>query len=160
MLHLLPLVILGQRGQSSTDSDLLQLITAISACLLTYPRIGSVSDLIDVATTQVAVDVCKKILAGNVLLLPDVHNSFKCHAQELVSKYLQENVNVVKLITSSYILSCLTANLQHHVTLMPCEEVWYPNLQSKFGSKISSSSSTGNYDAVLRPQFTTSQTTL
>ena len=89
------LVILGQRGQSSTDSDLLQLITAISDHLHASPCIASVSDLIEVATTQVAVDVGRKILEGNVLLLPDVHDSFKCHAQELASKYLQEEVNVV-----------------------------------------------------------------
>ena len=79
---------------------------AISNSLHACPCVASVSDLIDVATTQVAVDVGRKILAGNVLLLPDVHDSFKCHVQELASKYLQEDVSVVKLVTSTYILSC------------------------------------------------------
>ena len=76
----------------------------------------STSDLIDAAMTRVVVEVGRKLLDGYVMLLPDVHDTFNSHAQELTSQYLQEDINVAKLVTSAYILSYLTANLQNHVT--------------------------------------------
>jgi hypothetical protein len=59
--------------------------------------------------------VGRELLNGNVMLLPDIHDTFNSYASEL-SKYLHEdNINMSKLVTSAHIVSNLTANLQHHI---------------------------------------------
>ena len=65
------LVIIAQKSQCSTDSDLLQLITALSDRLHVprAPCVTSTSDVIDVAMTRVVVEVGRGLIEGNVMLL-------------------------------------------------------------------------------------------
>ena len=84
--------------------------------------------------TRVVLEVGRGLIEENVMFLLDIHNSFNCHAWELASQYLQEDISVAKLVTSAYILSSLTAiYLQHHVTYScPVKKVRYSYIQSKF----------------------------
>ena len=110
------LIVLQRRNETSMDSDLLETITTLSHQIHepSHDTIQSTSDLIDTAMTRVVIAVGKELLNGNVMLLPDVHELFNSYATEL-SQYLHEDINITKLVTSAYILSNLTANLQHHI---------------------------------------------
>ena len=111
------LIILQRRNETSLDSDLLNMISTLSHQISepSNDTIQSISDLIDAAMTRMVITVGRELLNGNVMLLPDVHDLFNSYASEL-SKYLHEdNINISKLVTSAYILSNLTATLQHHI---------------------------------------------
>ena len=88
------------------DSDLLETIATLShqAHETSHDTIQSISDLIDKTMVRVVTAVGKELLNGNVMLLPDVHDIFNSYASKL-SQYLHEEINISKLVTSTYILS-------------------------------------------------------
>lgn len=102
---------LQQNKYVSTDYDLKQLIATIHV----PTNIQSTTDLIEAAMNRVAIAVGTELLDRNVLLLPSVHDLFCSIANEL-SVHLDEVITPSKLVTSAYILSSLTATLQHHIT--------------------------------------------
>ena len=120
------LIILQKRNEISTDSDLADLITTLSHQIHAPNTIQSTSDLIDAAMTRVVVSVGRELLDGNVMLLPDVHELFNSNASQL-SQHLHENINIPELVTSAYVLSNLTANLQHHI-MFSCKVKKYGTL--------------------------------
>ena len=91
----------------SMDSDLEQIISSPTS-------VKSVDELIEAATNRVVVTVGRKLLNGNVLLLSNVHDLFCFFATELLY-HLNEEIVISRLVTSAYILSSLTAGLQHHI---------------------------------------------
>ena len=111
------LIILQTRKETSMDSDLLEVINTLSHQIHepSHDNMKSTSDLVEAAMMRVVITIGRELLDGNVMLLPDVHERFNSYASEL-SQYLHEDVNISKLVTSAYILSNLTANLQHHMT--------------------------------------------
>ena len=95
----------------STDRELKQLILELSSA---PTSITTVQDLVDVAMGKVTVAVAEELLKGTPLLLPDVYDLFCSTAAEL-SKHLHEDIDIPRLATSGFILSSLTATLQHHM---------------------------------------------
>ena len=111
------LVILEKSRPPSTDSDLKQLVSDLSDHFPATP-VGSVEEAIDRGITKVTIEVGKKLIERNVLLLPAVHDHLLNYVKQYVAKAnLQDpDSTITQVITSRWILSCLTATLQHHIT--------------------------------------------
>ena len=74
----------------------------------TQPK--SVEEVIDRAMIRVTIAVGKELLDGNVLLLPDVHNTY---VNELITgNGFSDTVNMPN---SRWVISNLISSLKHHI---------------------------------------------
>ena len=109
-------ITLQQSKTISTDRDLKALI---ATCIEDIPSSDNIHTLEDIANTAIAktvISVGESLLKRQVLLLPNVHDTFCMYASKLISiKKLNGEQDVEKLITSHHLLSHLQSNLLHHL---------------------------------------------
>ena len=111
------LIILQQSRTISRDTDLQQLLTSCRQKILPADSVRSQDDVISSAMANTVVLVGSELVKGGAILLPTVHDSFCEFARALTSIRNPEGVKDVRsLVTSRWILSNLTVNLQHHIT--------------------------------------------
>ena len=106
------LFIIQKNSIISNDSDLEQLIKTYSS---NSKVVVTIHDAVDYAVNEVTVMVAKQLLARNVLLLTNVHESFLNYVHEKIIKNNIQCTESETQVPSRYILSNLTANLQHHI---------------------------------------------
>lgn len=108
---------LKQIKEVSNDSDFLNIITTCKQKILPTGTIMTPEDVIKTAMSHTIVQVGNDLLISKATLLPTVHDTFNDFASTLIAmRNLQGIKDVKALVTSRWILSNLTATLQHHMT--------------------------------------------
>ena len=108
------LVLLRDNSPISTDSDLARLICEYVHNIPTIAEVLTTQDVIDVSIMK-TVSVGNILLENRAILLPSFHETFMGHVTD-TSRVADISLEDTKDVSSRYILSSLTASLQHHIT--------------------------------------------
>ena len=112
------LVLLRDNTPISTDSDLARLTVNMSTICPQYShksKVLTIQDVIDVSIMKTVVSVGNILLENRAVLLPNIHEIFMGHVTDM-SRVADISLKDIKDVSSRYILSSLTASLQHHIT--------------------------------------------
>ena len=99
----------------STDNDLKQLINLYTHKIVQESDAHTCEEIIETTMTRITVDVGKKLLRREVFSLPTVFDSFVATAGDICKTTNKNLDNLNSLVSPRWILSNLTANLQHHI---------------------------------------------
>ena len=108
------LVIIQKIRSVSNDSDLEELIDELQP----PATISSLEEAIDAAMIRTTKIVATNLLTNSALLLPEIYENFCSHLTTLITSHQIncDDVDIRQLIRARWILSNLTANLQHHIS--------------------------------------------
>ncbi len=109
------MVILQDSKPVSRDSDLSHLLSTYSLEIPSNDQVTNNQDVIKTAMAKKLVTVVKLLVDRQVMLLPSIHDHFTRYVWEIVAAKGFQEPQYLKGITSRWILSDLTANLQHHI---------------------------------------------
>ena len=109
------LVLLRDNSPISTDSDLARLICEYVHNIPTIAKVLTTQDVIDVSIMKTVVSVGNILLENRAILLPSIHETFMGHVTD-TSRVADISLEDTKDVSSRYVLSSLTASLQHHIT--------------------------------------------
>jgi len=108
------LVVLKESKPISRDNDLQQLIDTYTQQIPSIDQVVTAHDVIMTAMAKTLVRVGHILLEKRAILLPSIHSIFMSHARDL-AKIKHLGSEEIEAITSRWVLSDLTANLQHHI---------------------------------------------
>ena len=108
------LVVLKGSKPISRDNDLQQLIDTYTQQIPSIDQVVTAHDVIMTAMAKTLVRVGHILLEKRAILLPSIHSIFMSHARDL-AKIKHLGSEEIEAITSRWVLSDLTANLQHHI---------------------------------------------
>ena len=108
------LVVLKESKPISRDNDLQQLIDTYTQQIPSIDQVVTAHDVIMTAMAKTLVRVGHILLEKRAILLPSIHSFFMSHARDL-AKIKHLGSEEIEAITSRWVLSDLTANLQHHI---------------------------------------------
>ena len=106
---------LRENSPISTDSDLARLICEYVHNIPTIAKVLTTQDVIDVSIMKTVVSVGNILLENRAILLPSIHETFMGHVTD-TSRVADISLEDTEDVSSRYILSSLTASLQHHIT--------------------------------------------
>ena len=109
------LEILKENKAISTDSDLKQLIDTYCQQIHCVEKIRTPQDVINIAMAKTVVTVGNVLLENRAMLLPIIHSMFTNYAQDLAKAEDLQEPPELKSLSSRWVLSELTAQLQHHM---------------------------------------------
>ena len=110
------LLLLQSNNSISTDSDIAQTISTLSHQFPKLQEIITTEDIANAAMIKTTIDVGKKLLNREALLLPMINDIFNSHACHIIRiKQKEDSVNAKELVTSRWILLQLTVNLKQHI---------------------------------------------
>ena len=108
------LVVLKENKSISRDSDLEKLISTYTEQIPSIDEVITAHDVMKTAMARTVVRVGHILLKKQAILLPSVHNIFMSHARDLL-KVKHIGCEEIEHVSSRWVLSDLTANLQHHI---------------------------------------------
>jgi len=108
------LVVLKGSKPISRDNDLQQLIDTYTQQIPSIDQVVTAHDVIMTAMAKTLVRVGHILLEKRAILLPSIHSIFMSHARDL-AKIKHLGSEEIEAITFRWVLSDLTANLQHHI---------------------------------------------
>ena len=108
------LVVLKENKSISRDSDLEKLISTYTEQIPSIDEVITAHDVMKTAMARTVVRVGHILPKKQAILLPSVHNIFMSHARDLL-KVKHIGCEEVEHVSSRWVLSDLTANLQHHI---------------------------------------------